>query len=205
MKEQHPSIYKDYSSPENSDPFTTPTKKKSPDSEWTGSTNDGESDVDSNTAAEWRPRRSQIPFQLYTKIKELFYSSGPHQVFINEKDGKKAIVRRGLDWDGNVVHDLLVTDSGRFFVKYDEKDPGAVVEVVPRLDNRSVNIHGGKLRCAALVYRTFVKEAPPLPLRRYQFRAKNGNGLDLRVDNIVLAPHNTRKPRNTYSSTESAK
>ena len=42
VKEHHPSIYKDNSSPENSDPFTTPTKKKSPDSEWTGSTNDAE-------------------------------------------------------------------------------------------------------------------------------------------------------------------
>ena len=66
------------------------------------------------------------------------------------------------------------------------------------MSNRSVNIHGGNQRCAALVYRTFVRGEPSLPLAQYQFKAKNGNPLDFAVDNIQLCAHaklTMRKPR----------
>ena len=75
------------------------------------------------------------------------------------------------------------------------------MEFVPTINNRSMNIHGGKLRCAALVNRTCVRDAPPLPLMQYQFKSKDGNGLNLSVDNIVhtpLATAATKKTRNNY-------
>ena len=99
-------------------------------------------------------------------------------MYIQEKNGKKSIVRRALDWEGNVIPNLLCTDTGRFFIKYDERGPGVVVEFMPTIKNRSVNIHGGKLRCTALVYRTFTREEPSTPLLQCQFKAKDGNGLN---------------------------
>ena len=66
-----------------------------------------------------------------------------------------------LDWDGNVIEDLLVKNTGRFLVKHHDKEPGNVEEMFPTLGDRSVNIYG---QCAALVYRTFVREPPHLPL-----------------------------------------
>ena len=193
------SMNKEVTSPESSDPFTTPTKKSN-DSEWTGSTQE-ESDSDQSSIKEHPQRRVQVPFSLYNKIKEMFYPSGPRQVYIDEKNGEQSIVRRALKWDGGVIHSLPVTDSGRFFIKYDEREPGVVVEFYPTINNRSVNIHGGKLRCAALVYRTFVRTEPSLPLVQYQFKAKDGNALNFSVDNIIintLATAATRKPRNNY-------
>ena len=131
----------------------------------------------------------------------MFYHSGPRQVYLEEKNGKKCIVRRALNWDGTVIHNLLVTDSGRFFIKHDERKPGLAVEFFPTINNRSVNIHGGKLRCGALVYRTFVRVEPIIPLMQYQFKAKYGNTLNFSVDNIIINPlatATTRKPRNNY-------
>ena len=96
----------------------------------------------------------------------MFYDSGPCQVFIciEENPGKTAIIGKALNWDGSVVNNVLAFDSGRFFVKYQDAGPGVVVEIFPSLSNRCVNIHGGKLRCAALVYRTFTKREPSVPL-----------------------------------------
>ena len=106
-----------------------------------------------------------------------------------------------MDWEGRVIPDLLCTDTGRFFIKYQERGPGVVVEFMPTINNRSVNIHGGKLRCAALVYRTFTKEEPTAPLNQCQFKAKDGDGINFSVNNIVMniqATAGTRKPRNNY-------
>ena len=93
----HPerSMYKDFTSPESSDPFTTPVKKSN-DSEWTASTQE-ESDSDKSSIKEHPQRRVQVPFSLYNKIKEMFYPSGPRQMYIDEKKGGQAIVRRALN------------------------------------------------------------------------------------------------------------
>ena len=82
----------------------------------------------------------------------MFYTLGPRQVYIQEKTGKKSIVhvRRALDWEGNVIPNLLCTDTGRYFIK---------------------------LRWAA-VDRTFTREEPSAPLLQCQFKAKDGNGLN---------------------------
>ena len=88
-----------------------------------------------------------------------------------------------------------------FFIKYEERGPGVVVEFYPTINNRSVNIYGGKLRCAALVYRTFTRDEPSLPLIQCQFKAKDGNPINLSVENLVFTPlatAATRKPRNNY-------
>ena len=90
--------------------------------------------------------KSPGPVQLYTKIAEMFCRTGPHQIYLDEKDGKHSIVRRGLDWDGTVLKKMLVADTGRFFVKYLSKEPGSVVGVRPRLDNSCVNIHCPKIQ-----------------------------------------------------------
>ena len=132
----------------------------------------------------------------------MFYTTGPCQVYFDEKNGKQCIDRRALNGDGNAIHSLLVTDSGRFFIKHDEREPGVVVQFNPTINNQSVNIHGGKLRCAALVYRTFVRVEPSLPLLQYQFKSKDGNGLNFSVDNIILttlATAATRKPKEFLS------
>ena len=56
------SIYKDYSTPETSDPFTTPSKKRS-DPEWTGSVEEEDvSDSDHSGRIDMGARRIQIPF-----------------------------------------------------------------------------------------------------------------------------------------------
>ena len=115
----------------------------------------------------------------------MFYPTGPHQIYLQEKDGTQTIVRKALDWDGKIILTVLVTETGRFFVRNDDRVPGCVSEDLPSLHNRSVNINGGKLRCGALVYRTFVKKPPTLPLNRYQLRTKNEDALDFHVDNIL--------------------
>ena len=185
---------------DNSDPFTTPSKKRS-ESEWTASNEEEASDSDQSYTRDFGARRVQIPIALYFEIKEMFYPFGPRQLLIEEKKGKKAFIRRALDWEGNVITNLLVTDSGRFFIKYDERGPGVVVEFLPTINNRSVNIHGGKLPCAALIYRTFTRDEPSLPLIQCQFKAKDGNPLNLSVENLIFTPlatATTRKPRNNY-------
>ena len=58
----------------------------------------------------------------------MYYQSGTRQVYIDEKGGTLAIVRQALDWDGSVITNLLVSDNGRFFIKYEERGPGVVVE-----------------------------------------------------------------------------
>ena len=70
----------------------------------------------------------------------MFYPSSPRQVYIDEKGRKRAIVRKALDWDGNVIANLLVTDLGGFFIKYEERGPGVVVEYHPTINNRCVSI-----------------------------------------------------------------
>ena len=98
----------------------------------------------------------------------------PTQMYIQEKAGKRSIVGRAfLDWDGKVIPNLLCTDTRRFFM--------------PTLNNRSVNIYGGKLRCAALVYRTFTREVPTGPLLQCQFKTKDGDGLNFCVENLIIA------------------
>ena len=147
-----------------------------------------------------------MPCALYNIIKEMFYSTGPKQVYLKDKHGRRTIVRRALDWEGRVISDLLCTDNGRFFIKYQERGAGVVVEFMPTVKNRSVNIHDGKLRCAALVYRTFTKEVPTAPLQQCQFKAKDGNGVNFSVDNLVpniQATAATRKPRNNQKYTVS--
>ena len=142
-----------------------------------------------------------MPFSLYSKIKEMFYPTSPRQVHLDEKNGKQFIVRRAQYWDGDSIFRLHVTDSGQFFIKYEERGPGVVVEFHPTINNRSVNIHGGKLRCAALVYRTFAIVEPSLPLVQYQFNAKDGNALNFSIENInitTMATAATRKLRNNY-------
>ena len=58
---------------------------------------------------------------------------------IQEKKGK-TIVREVLDWDGKVIPNLHVSDPGRFFIKYDERGPGVVVEFIPTINNRCAAI-----------------------------------------------------------------
>ena len=75
------------------------------------------------------------------------------------------------------------------------------MEFHPTMNNRSVNIYGGKLRCAALVYRTFTRDEPSLPLLHCQFKAKDGNPLNLAIENLIFTPlatATTRKPRNNF-------
>ena len=50
----------------------------------------------------------------------MFYPSSPWQVYLEKKQGQQAIVRRSLDWDGNVDPNLLVTDTGRFLIQHQE-------------------------------------------------------------------------------------
>ena len=91
---------------------------------------------------------------------------------------------------------LLCTDTGRFFVKYDERGPGVVVEFMP-----TINIHDGKLCCAAYVYRPFTREEPTTPLLQCQFKAQDGDGLNFSIENLIIATQATaatRKPRNNY-------
>ena len=95
-----------------------------------------------------------MPIHIYDKIKEMFYPSGPRQVYLEEKQGKQAIVRRALDWDGTIIPNLLATDIGRFFIKYEERGPGVAVEFFPTAGNRSVSIHCKEIRCAATVLST---------------------------------------------------
>ena len=140
-----------------------------------------------------------MPFSLYSKIKEMFYPTGPRQVVIQEKKAKSNIVRRALDWDGKLTPNLLVTDSGRFFIKHDESGPSVVVEFMPTSNNRSVNIYGGKLRCAALAYRPFTREEPTVPLLQCQFKSKDGNGLNFSVENLLQRPEN---PGTTTKNTQ---
>ena len=131
----------------------------------------------------------------------MFYPSGPRHVYLEEKQGKQATVRRALNWDGTIIPNLLATDTGRFFIKYEERGPGVAVEFFPTAGNRIVSIHCKKIRCVAIIYRTFVRDEPSLPLIQYQFRAKDGNVLNFSVDNLVitaLANNLTRKPRNGY-------
>ena len=123
----------------------------------------------------------------------MFSPPGIHHVQLKESTGKTSIARRGVDWGGDVIKDMVVTDSGRFFVNYNDRAPGAVVEVFPTLGNRNINVHGGKVRCTALIYRTFVKYAPSLPVTSYKFNSKNGNGLDLCVENIVITTQGVKK------------
>ena len=78
-----------------------------------------------------------------------------------------------------------------------------VVEFIPTINNRSVNMHGGKLRCGALVYHPlkFERYESTLPLVQYQFKTKDGNGLNFHIDTIVLTPLatvTTRNPRNNF-------
>ena len=80
-------------------------------------------------------------------------------------------------------------------MKYNDTGPGVVVQFFPTLSNSCVNIHGGKLRRAELVYRTFVRDEPNLPLVQYQFKSKNGNALDLKVENIAISPIATAKTK----------
>ena len=158
-------------------------------------------DSDQSVKRDMGARRVQVPFNLYSAIKEMFYVLGPRQVTIEQKTGKQALVRRALDWDGKIISNLFVTDTGRFFIKYDERGPGVIVDFMPTINNRSVNTHGGKLRCAAVVYRTFTREEPTVPLLQCQFKSKDGNGLNFSVENILLvtlATAATRKPRNNY-------
>ena len=68
-----------------------------------------------------------MSFPLYNIIKEMLYTTGPRQVYNEGRHGKISRVRRALDWEGNVVQDLLVTDSERFCIKYNERGPGVVV------------------------------------------------------------------------------
>ena len=140
-------------------PWRNEEDTKLSESEWIASNNEEEvaSDFDHSVKRDLGARRIQVPFTLYSTIKEMFYILGPRQVTIEEKTGKSALVRKALDWDGKVIPNLLVTDAGRFFIKYDERGPGVIVEFMPTINNRSVNIHGGKLKCAAVVYRTFTR------------------------------------------------
>ena len=94
VEEESQSIYKDYSS-------TETEAKKSVDSEWTGSPSDEGYDSDHNRPKQWKPRRAQVSFQLYTKIREMFYPSGPRQVYIEEKAGKNSYCQKGigLGWE----------------------------------------------------------------------------------------------------------
>ena len=49
----------------------------------------------------------QVPLQLYNKIRELFYHSGPQQDYLEEKQGQQSIVRR--NWFGKEILSLLLT------------------------------------------------------------------------------------------------
>ena len=40
--------------------------------------------------------KESVFFNLYSKIREMFYPSGPRQVYIAEKGGKRAIVKERL-------------------------------------------------------------------------------------------------------------
>ena len=90
-------------------------------------------------------RRS--PFQLYAKIADLFYSPGPYQVHLDERDGGKAIVRRALDWDSSFVKNLLVTDTGRLFKRNVTKEP--VTKILPEWMKENSSFKVGNEMCCS--------------------------------------------------------
>ena len=103
-----------------------------------------------------------------------------------------------LGWKSHFTCLLLIL--GGFSSSMTKEDLGWLLSLCPQ-STTEVPIFTGKLKCAALVYRTLTRKEPSTPLLQCQFKAKDGNGVNFSVENLIFATQataTTRKPRNSY-------